>query len=308
LNGLNNIYNTIVPRMKRPVYRKNKQRPKKLKKTNILAMHRDYKHIYSLEKYFIDKKLEVNYDYDIFDYDELKNNYLGYCIILSIFSIGHFNFRCDENTIINYKKLNISFDYKKWNLKLKHVIANDVDIITITVTKDREYKAVLIPLIEMNDKDEFIYKVKDRINADDYFICIPYEKNEYEDNEICLDLSNLESFRRIQQIILKAMIYSDDERKDCPFCDHHLIPGEKENTYECESCRTLIVDAVCDKTGKRYSYTDILGYEKESIDSNKYKDEEWLYYRKKEAILHFRNITKLDDDGNVVCPICKKVH
>jgi hypothetical protein len=42
--------------------------------------------------------------------------------------------------------------------------------------------------------------------------------------------------------------------------------------------------------------------------SNKYKDEEWLYYRKKEAILHFRNITKLDDDGNVVCLICKKVH
>ena len=60
LSGLTEIYDTIIPRLKRPVYKKNKQRPTKLKKTNILAMHREYKHIYALQKYFIDSKMDIN--------------------------------------------------------------------------------------------------------------------------------------------------------------------------------------------------------------------------------------------------------
>lgn len=308
LNGLNNIYNTIVPRLKRPVYKKNKQRPNKLKKTNILAMHREYKHIYALEKYFISNKMDINFDYELKSLDKLDNNYFGYCTILSIFSIGHFNFKCHEDKEIDYKRLNLDFEYKKWKLNIKHQTILKTKTIIISLKKDKEYKIVLIPTVDKTLKEELLTKVKDKVNANEYIVCLPFEKNEYNDNECCLDLSNLESFRRIQQMLLRAMIYSDIERKDCPFCDHILIPSEKEGTYECEGCKTLIVDSMCDMTKETYSSTDIIGYEKEFINAEKYKGEEWLYYRKKEAILHFRNITKLDEDDNVICPKCGKVH
>ncbi len=104
------------------------------------------------------------------------------------------------------------------------------------------------------------------------------------------------SFRRIQQLVLKSMVYSDTERNDCPFCQYHLEKVAEDNVtkYLCESCKTLIVDEVCEKTGKKYI--------------NKYKNEKWLYYRKKEAALHYRNITKLDEDGFIICPHCNEIH
>lgn len=118
------------------------------------------------------------------------------------------------------------------------------------------------------------------------------------------------SFRRIQQLVLKSMVYSDTERNDCPFCQYHLEKVDEDNVtkYLCESCKTLIVDEVCEKTGKKYIYTDIYGYEREDININEYKNEKWLYYRKKEAALHYRNITKLDEDGFIICPHCNEIH
>ena len=104
------------------------------------------------------------------------------------------------------------------------------------------------------------------------------------------------------------MVYSDIERKDCPFCDHILIKGEKEGTYECESCKTLITDTVCPNKEEPYSYIDIIGYEREVFDIEHFKGEEWMYYRKLEALMHYRNITRIDDEGNVICPICNKIH
>ena len=308
LNGLNNIYDTIVPRLKRPVYKKNKQRPTKLKKTNILAMHREYKHIYALEKYFLANKIEVNNSISKKNYQLLADNYFGYCTILSIFSIGHFNFKCAEDVIIDFHNLTLDFDYKSWKLSIKHENVTNIKTITIEVKKDKNYKIVLIPLINFYNKDEVLLKVKGNIKADEYIVCIPFEKNIYEVDERCLDLSNLESFRRIQQLVLKAMIYSDTQRKDCPFCDHVLIPYEKEGTYQCESCKTLITDTLCKKTKETYSFTKIIGYEPEVLDIKKYKNEEWLYYRKKEAMLHFRNITQLDEEVNIICPLCNDIH
>jgi RNA polymerase subunit RPABC4/transcription elongation factor Spt4 len=104
------------------------------------------------------------------------------------------------------------------------------------------------------------------------------------------------------------MIYSDTERKECPFCDNVLIPGEKEGSYECEGCKTLIVDTVCPTKSEPYTYTDILGYEKEVYDIEKYNGEDWMYYRKLEAMMHYRNITRIDDEGEVICPVCNRKH
>lgn len=306
--GIEAIYNTINSRLKKPVYSKNKVRPKKLKKTNILAMHRDYKHIYSLEKYFINNKITTTYEFDKDKYQKLKNNYISYMTLLSIFSIGHFNFKCDPEAIINYDEIDIDYSYKDWKLNISHSYLRNLKLIEITIEKDIEYKVILIPLILFDLKEETIEKIKKTKKADEYIVCFPYELNEYDNDECCIDISNLESFRRIQQILLRAMIYSDNKRIDCPFCDHKLINKSDDNkvSYECEGCRTVIYDSECN--AKKYSYTGIADYEYEDLDSSDYKDEKWLYYRKKEAIMHFRNITRLDNDNNIICPKCNKVH
>ena len=310
MSGLNNIYNTIIPRLKRPVYKKNKARPKKIKKTNILAMHREYKHIYSLEKYFINNKIEVNLDFDEKKYKALEKNYFGFCTILSIFAIGHFNFNCQEDAVIDYKKLDIAFNFKEWKLKLKHCSFKNYKTIVLEVKKDISYKIVLVPYLNLEEKEEVLELIKENCDADEYIMCFPYERNTYDVDECCIDISNLESFRRIQQLVLRAMIYSDKKREDCPFCNHTLIKGndDKNTSYECEGCRTVIVDSVCPDTNNPYSYTDILGYEKEELDISKYKNELWMYYRKKESLMHFRNITELDEEGTIICPKCKKIH
>lgn len=310
LKELELIYNAISSRLKKPVYSKNKARPKKIKKTNILAMHRDYKHIYSIEKYFIKNKQEVSYEFDKENYQRLKENYISYITLLSIFSIGHFNFKCEDESLINYDEIDIDFTYKDWRLYLRHCYSKNLKLIEISVIKDKEYKIVLIPIILSELKEETIEKVKKSCKADEYIACFPFEQDEYELDECCIDISNLESFRRLQQIVLRAMIYSDVKREECPFCNYKLKNVSKNDLaiYECDGCRTLIYDSVCDNTGKRYSYTDINGYEKEELDSSSYLHEKWMYYRKKEAILHFRNITMLDNEFNSICPKCKKVH
>ena len=308
LQGLTNIYNTIIPRLKRPVYKKNKQRPTKLKKTNILAMHKDYKHIYALEKYFVSNKMDINLEINDKSVISLEKNYYDFCTILSVFAVGHFNFKCSEDAVIDYNKLNLDFAYKKWKLSLKHQKIAGHKTICITIHKDKEYRVILVPMINTELKDEILDQVYDNDDADEFVACFPYEKNSYDIDECCLDISNLESFRRIQQYVLKGMVYSDTERKECPFCDHVLIPGEKEGTYECESCRTLITDTVCPNKNEPYSFIDIIGYEKEVHDIEKYRGEEWLYYRKLEAMLHYRNITRIDDEGEVICPICNRKH
>lgn len=307
LNGLNNIYNTIVPRLKRPVYRKNKKRPNKLKKTNILGMHKDYKHIYSLEKYFSDNKMEISYDVNEGSVINLGTNYFNFCSILSIFSIGHFNFKCDDSQIMDFTNLNVDFKYKGWNLNLKTQNVDEIKVLNFQISKDKDYSITIIPSIH-KDNSIILDKVKNNIVSDEYIVCFPYELNTYEPEEMCVDLSNIDSFRRIQRLILRGMILTDTQRNECPFCQHPLIPGNKEGIYECESCKTVIVDSICPTTNKTFTYTDILGYEKEVLNIDNYKEDEWLYYRKKEGLLHFRNITDFDEDGNPICPICNKVH
>ena len=64
LNKLQFILNTILPRLKQPVYKKNIKRSKltKLHKTNILAMNKDYHQVYKLSKYFAKENIfiEIN--------------------------------------------------------------------------------------------------------------------------------------------------------------------------------------------------------------------------------------------------------
>lgn len=305
LNKLQFISNSIIPRLKRPVYKNNRLRHArgKLRKTNILSMHRDYHQVYKLAKYFEADVSVLERGLTDSDVTKLQNDYFCFCEMLSLFAVGHFNFVCDKDETISFSRLNADFRFKDWKLKIKKSICNEIPFIAIYVEKDVKYKIVLIPSV-FADSSELLSEVKSNEIADEYSICTPRE--EYAGDTILLDITNIESFRRIQQIVLRAMIYADVEKTECPFCNNklaHTIGSDGKSVYECKSCRTEIAEEYCPVSDKKFFFTRIENYSPR-ISS----EEEWLAKRKSEALMYFRNITKINDKTEIICPICGGIH
>lgn len=308
LNKLQFIYNSIVPRLKRPVYKKNVNKNKnvKLRKTNILSMHKEYHRIYKLALFFDRYDIGVVKEITETDIVKLIKNYFFFCQALCIFAVGHFNFTCNITKAFDLTKLSLAFSFKKWNLKLEKRTAGDWQVLELTVKKNKTYKVVLIPSL-LNNNQTLLQSVKDEIPADEYIVCSPYE--DHEKGAVLVDITNIESFRRLQQIILRAMIYSDAVHNDCPFCVHKLEVNPDKSTdghtvYECPSCRTEIHSAVCPATENQYYYTNIAGL----LYRQSTGDEEWLAKRKAEDKMYFRNITEVNDDLKPACPHCGETH
>lgn len=306
LNKLQYIANTVIPRLKRPVYKNNKIRPKQIKlhKTNILSMHKEYHQVYKLAKFFAAGLANAKPSVDA-NLDELQSNYFSFCEMLCIFAISHFNFSCGEDKQIDLSNLSLDFTFKNWTLNLRKIKLAKGNALSVTVKNTSEYKAVLLPSVA-GDNEELIASAKASVSADEYVVCSPYEEDE---NSVTLDITNIESFRRIQQIVLRGMVYSDDVREECPFCKNKLeLDVEKSAdgspVYSCRSCRTEIGEGKCPDTGKKYYYTRIANLSKPFVDN----DDEWLAKRKMEAQMYFRNITDLDSQSQTVCPHCHKVH
>lgn len=307
LNKLQFITNSIVPRLKRPVYKNNKSRPAqlKLRKTNILSMHKEYHQVYKLAKYFVANNV-ANSTVTEVDADALQKSYFYFCELLCLFSIGHFNFICDENKQMNLVRLCAHFDFKDWHIKLKKQKYQDWQLLSLTIDKDVTYKVIAIPSISY-DNDELVESVKKAYPADEYIVFTPHE--ELDEKATLIDITSVESFRRIQQIILRGMVYSDSRREECPFCKNKLIVSEEKSlpdspVYECASCRTEIGQRTCLDTGKTYPYTKIVGLRKTYQGG----EDSWLVKRKMEAQMFFRNITPLNDDMEIICPHCHKTH
>ncbi len=121
LNKLQFIENAIVPRLKRPVYKNNKLRSAnlRLRKTNILSMHKEYHRVYKLAKYFACRNaLKPVKEFTEKDAADLEKNYFFFCQTLLIFAIGHFNFNCDSKKLFSLSRVNVEFEFKGWKLKL----------------------------------------------------------------------------------------------------------------------------------------------------------------------------------------------
>lgn len=313
LNKLVFIYNSILPRLKRPIYKRNMNRLEKLKlrKTNVLSMHKDYHQVYLLLKYFSQKGIQVKNELVEDDLVHLKENYYLFCIILLIFSIGHFNFKATD--VINFSNLNTNFEFKKWKVNICSKELDQKKVILLTIKKDVTYKVVLIPSIEKNNPSVY-NMMKEGFVANEYLYCTPYENDKGIGHDCCVSISNVESFRRIQQVILRAMIKSDKKRVECPFCNNgltKLVDDSKKEMikYECGSCRTQIVDTKCSKMPIPFTFTTIANIQSRDLRKERYsKDDEWLYYRQVESQMYFRNITKINESLEIICPCCNKVH
>ncbi|MDE5715514.1 MAG: hypothetical protein K2I42_05210, partial [Anaeroplasmataceae bacterium] len=218
-------------------------------------------------------------------------------------------FTCDETKEFQLKKMNIKFQFKDWTLNIKKIEQDQLSLIEMEIKKDSNYKIIFIPTIEQNN--EQFFKIKEFYFADEYIICRPYHM--IGNQECFISISNIESFRRIQQIILRTMIYTDEKRVECPFCNHQLTQVKQEEEissfYICPSCRTEIHQGFCSTEKKKYFYTRIANLPKNRVREEDYaKEDRWLYRQKAEGQMFYRNITKLTNDGEEICPHCKQVH
>ena len=278
------IIKILESRLNRPIYKKcHKVKGKlKLRKTNILRMQKDYRNIY---KYM--KDVYKDEDDDITD-EKKENEYLYFCKYLLIFSIGHFNFQVDKRKHINFKKLNLNFKFKNYKINLSDKVVNEQNILKLTFKNDKEFTMYLLPSLNANKKLKC--KVETHILTD-----------KFDSNGILVSINNIDSFRRLQQLVLKGMIYSTKNFTTCPFCGNEMV---KENDiYHCMSCRQVIKKEHCEEKNKSYYVSTIYKYQ---IKDD--QEEKLLMNKQNESLLHYRNITEVTSDLSFICPHCHKIH
>lgn len=328
LHEMNVIFKKVSSHLRFPIYQKNLKRPRyiQLRKTNILAMHKDYKQVYKMMKIFHKEQLlkeEKNKQIDKIEYIlEGNNNYYYFCIILIIFSLNHFNFAFPEFQIIDLDGLLISGTFKEWEITVESKFFDECGVIEVEIKKHHRYKVVFIPLItsiyseksRLETNQRIINKVSKEISADEYIILTPFEVDEYDTHECFLSIVDIESFRRIQQVILRGMVATDTKRTECPFCKNGLtisqdLSYDQYSVYECRHCRTMITDTVCPTNKQPYSYTMIANLEPTIYSAKNMEQEDIRLQRKKEeGQMFFRNITKITAKLEIICPHCGDVH
>ncbi|MGM9642167.1 MAG: hypothetical protein ACI3XI_03045 [Eubacteriales bacterium] len=275
---LRTVENALSSRLKAPVYRQCRKRKNKLelKKTNIFRSHKDYRRLYSLAKYFS----SIGLDGAVVPEPRLKRSeYFAYCSLLCVFAAGHFNFRFDDRAEIDFKNIDVDASFGGFALNIRR----EHGALMLTVRKEREYKTALC-----------LYERAD-IEADEVLAADPNG-----DADLRLDLHDIDSFRRIQQLLLRAMVYADGKRDTCPFCGKALKRAESGGSlYECGACRTVISEETCPDTGESFYLTAIKNFRTKSGKSRT---------ESAEGVCRFRNITPVTQTGETVCPRCGKVH
>jgi hypothetical protein len=219
-----------------------------------------------------------------------------------LFGLLNFNFSCPTSTRFTPDDLNLTCTYKKWTLHLKSL---GKSALLLETNKNHPYRMLLVPSV--NALPEVAPEMKEGV--DEVVVLTPFEEEASSSNAIYVSIENIESFRRIQQLLLKGMVYADETHDDCPFCHGKLVYHPKSDLYECDSCHLSIAKYICPETKKAYWATGIVSKKKNVVNPADFTlDEKWLYERKVEGLLYFRNITKITDESRLVCPYCGKTH
>ena len=305
LNELASISQAINPRLIKPIYQKNKKRNRSLplKKTNIFLMQKDYHQVYKVYKNLLSNQVKEEESKQVVDFELMRTNYLMYVQILTIFAVGHFNFEIDPQFKINLNSLDMTFTYKGWKLDLFN---NNKKEILLYFTKEKTYKMMLVGTVY---GIRSINSFKKNYGVDEVIVVNQFEKDYLERDDVFISMEDIDSFRRIQQIVLRGMIYSDTKREVCPFCGGKLEKDPYQNVYQCVDCMTQIKEDHCKEKKKSFYYTDNQHLKKYVIHRSEFKkDDDWYYEKQKESLMYFRNTTKITPEGEIICPHCNKVH
>lgn len=292
------IEKILRSKLKSPIYRICKKRKDKikLKKTNIFRNHKDYRQVYKLLKMLSDEKEFIDTD---FTNTVDLNHYKVYCNMLSVFAVGHFNFNFTQKKKIDFNQLNTECKFKGWTLKMENLNFENMYGLRFSVKKDYLYRVTLVFNTAEKVSSADLESFKVFYPSEEFVIVSP---NELTKKYTYLSIYDVESFRRVQQIIFKAMIYADKKRDVCPFCGLPL--SEHEDGYICSTCQTVIMQRICPTTEQKFFITD-MGEFKKPMDEEKDK---FLQDKVAEAQQNFRNITPLSLSGEIICPHCGKVH
>ena len=301
------IEKTLRRRLNSPVYRQCKKSAYniKLKKTNIFRSHKDYKEIFRIMSLF--KMLDED------DEDEgalrrllgEKEKYKSFCRLITVFAAGHFNYSFDEGSLIELKNLKFDCSYLDWHLRVREISENGIDAIVFETEKESRYVTTVI----FGEKKEYTQSLLDEFAAthrsDELLFC---NTSVFGDRTtLYLSILDVDSFRRVQQILLRGMIYSDTKKDRCAFCSG--ICEIKDGRHICRSCQAEVYERECPTVGKRYFVSTLirkpsgLGVDKQVTERRRF-----LHDRYDEAQLHFRNITPIDKSGEHICPFCGTQH
>ncbi len=305
LKELSLISQAINPRLYKPIYQKNIKRNKnlKLKKTNIFLMQKDYRQVYKTYNFLLGNQIKVEDKKEFVDLELMTKNYLTYVQMLTIFAVGHFKFEIDPQYKINLSSLDITFSFKDWKLD---IYSNNKKEILLFFTKEKTYRIMITGSV-YNTKTLNIYIRNYELN--EVIVVNQFDEDYLERNDMYISLQDIDSFRRIQQIILKGMIYSDTKRDVCPFCGGKLYKDLYHGFYQCSDCLIQIKESVCKDTNKPFFYTENTHLKKHAISKSDFKDDDYLYYENQiESLMYFRNITKINHNSEIICPYCNKKH
>lgn len=298
------ISKTLHSKLNTPIYRICKKNKSKLtlKKTNIFRLHKDYRQVYALLKWFHKDKEEILFSPEYDDFDCLP--YANYCSLLTVFAAGHFNFQFSSTKKLNFLKLNANAEYSGWKLNIKSLEKDGIYGLLLSVNKETTYRICLLFCRNEPLSAKQIQTFQKEYEAEEYRIASPLEQ--LDTNNVYISLFDIDSFRRIQQLLLRAMIYADTSHTLCPFCGHSL--KQEDAVYSCPVCQTKISQWICDETNQPYYTTSIakssfLKRQKGELDKNKF-----LFHKYAESQMHYRNITNLTANGTPICPKCGKTH
>ena len=299
------IERTLVSQMHAPVYTFCKKKKKKvsLKKTNAFRSHKDYKQLYLLSKwmdehhFFAQEGEERSAAFNQADYEK-------FCLFMSIFAVEHFQFTFPENQSFNFEAFQAVASYKAWTLHWAQKEVAGVRALVFRMEKDAVYTLSLILSERQSITGVALDAFQREVPSDEYLFASECQYGEKD--VVYLSIYNMDSFRRVQQMLLRAMIFADTEKKDCPFCGGAL--EAKENGWLCPVCRADIQKEICPDTQKPFYTSSIKKHQFLARKGEERKRQEFLHDRYAEAQLHFRNITLITEDGLPICPHCKKNH
>lgn len=294
------IHKTLREKRNSSVYQqcKSKAGALKLKRTNIFRSHKDYRQVYSLLKYFLGGE-NAPLETPLFTSVD-PEAYAAYCNLLSVFALSHFNFSFAKKTAMDFTHLNVKCTQGGWQVRLQSIFHENISGLKFTVKKEKEYRICVLFASEDLRSEKFSAFKKEH-EAEEYLLASPWA----EKDGLCLSVSDVHSFQRIQQLILRGMIYADKKKEVCPFCLQPLI--QTELGYECKTCRTHISSRICPQTDKPYFLSGILYLNTKRLNAPQ-KQHKYLLDTDTQSQFLYRNISPIDVDGNPLCPYCKKEH
>lgn len=301
---LNQITKSIQPRLNKPIYQKNKRRNTdiRLKKTNIFLMQKDYKQVFKTHKYLSGKGVIIPNESVDFDEEWINKYYSKFVQLLIIFALGHYNFEVDPKIKMDLNNLNVEFSYKDWRV----TVQNNEDDSMLLYFKKNTYYRVMIVGYNYDDEKLKTQIIKRRLH--DVIKVDPFEYDYVNNDNMSISMDDIDSFRRLQQVILKGMIYTDTVREVCPFCGGTLEKQKNGNGHTCSNCQLSIHKNTCPETKLYYFYTTIPeGRHKSNLHKN-ISEDKWQESKRIESEMFYKNITKLSQDGSIICPYCKKIH